>query len=193
MSDAADPGELVRRAAGGDEDAWLALVDRFASLVWSVARSHRLSVADASDVSQTVWLRLVENLDRLSEPERVAGWLLVTTRRECLRTLRWANRVTVMDGDVVDVRDHRSPPAVGDGVEERERATALWTAVEKLPERCHLLVRLLLLDPPPTYEAIGEALDMPVGSIGPTRSRCFDRLREFLGEVGISGASNDSV
>lgn len=193
MSDAADPGELVRRAAGGDEDAWLALVDRFASLVWSVARSHRLSVADASDVSQTVWLRLVENLDRLSEPERVAGWLLVTTRRECLRTLRWANRVTVTDGDVVDVRDHRSPPAVGDGVEERERATALWTAVEKLPERCHLLVRLLLLDPPPTYEAIGEALDMPVGSIGPTRSRCFDRLREFLGEVGISGASNDSV
>lgn len=193
MSDAADPGDLVRRAAAGDEEAWLALVDRFASLVWSVARSHRLSAADASDVSQTVWLRLVEHLDRLSEPERVAGWLLVTTRRECLRSLRWSTRVTVTDDSVIDVRESGSSADVGDRLEERERAVALWAAVEKLPERCHLLVRLLLLDPPPTYEDIGEALEMPVGSIGPTRSRCFDRLREFLGEVGISGASSDSV
>lgn len=193
MDDAADPGELVHRAAAGDEAAWLEIVDRFASLVWSVARAHRLSPADASDVSQTVWLRLVENLDRLAEPERVAGWLLVTTRRECLRTLRWSTRVTVTDKDVIDVRDVGSPTDVGAGIEAHERATALWAAVEKLPERCHLLVRLLLVDPPPTYEAIGEALDMPVGSIGPTRSRCFDRLRDFLGEVGISGQSSGSV
>src|SRR3712207_2389612 len=84
--------ELVHAAAAGDQDAWGALVERYASLVWNVARAHRLDVADASDVSQTVWLRLVEHLDRLRQPEALAGWLATTTKHECLRTIRRAGR-----------------------------------------------------------------------------------------------------
>lgn len=194
MDDEGRPGDLVRAAAAGDEAAWLTLVDRFSSLVWSVARAHRLTKADASDVSQTVWLRLVEHLDRIQEPDRIAGWLLVTTRRECLRALRWTARVEVTDRDVVDVRDPGGGrPDVGAGLEADERAAALWAAVDALPTKCHLLVRFLLLDPPPTYEAIAEALEMPLGSVGPTRARCFDRLRETLAELGISAPSAGSA
>jgi RNA polymerase sigma factor (sigma-70 family) len=181
------PGDLVRRAAGGDEGAWLELVDEFSNLVWSVARAHRLREADAADVSQTVWLRLVEHLGRISDPDRIAGWLLVTTRRECLRALRWSARVDVTDDpepDHVDVSS--ASPNLTEGLEARERADALWVAVDALPNRCHLLVRFLLLDPPPTYEAIAEALEVPIGSIGPTRARCFEKLRLSLEDAGIS-------
>jgi RNA polymerase sigma factor (sigma-70 family) len=182
------PGELVRRAAEGDTEAWAELVERFAPLVWSVARAHRLREADAADVSQTIWLRLVEHLDRLTDPDRLAGWLVVTTRHECLRTLRWSQRVDLTAEPVVDVRTDD----VGRALEQQERAAALMTAVERLPSRCHLLVRLLLLDPPPAYDVISETLEMPVGSIGPTRARCLQRLREDLGAIGITAPSEGS-
>src|ERR1700754_5250316 len=84
--DMAEVGDLVRAAAEGDRDAWDALVDRFNGLVWSVARSHRLSTVDASDVVQTTWLRLVENLARLQDPERVGAWLATTAARPGPRT-----------------------------------------------------------------------------------------------------------
>jgi RNA polymerase sigma factor (sigma-70 family) len=186
-------GELVRQAAAGDEDAWLALVDEFSGLVWSVARAHRLTASDAADVSQTVWLRLVEHLDRIADPDRIAGWLLVTTRRECLRSLRWSARVDVTD--VVNIDAHASPGTADltAGLEQRERADALWAAVDALPTRCHLLVRFLLLDPPPTYDAIAEALEMPLGSVGPTRARCFEKLRTSLETAGISSPPAGSV
>src|SRR6476620_10431170 len=87
-----DVGQLVRDAADGDQAAWNQLVERFNGLVWSVARAHRLDSAAASDVVQTTWLRLVENLGRLQEPERVGAWLATTARRESLRTLRLSAR-----------------------------------------------------------------------------------------------------
>ena len=190
MASEGGPGELVRRAAAGDTDAWAELVERFAPLVWSVARAHRLRDADAADVSQTIWLRLVEHLDRLADPDRLAGWLVVTTRHECLRTLRWSQRVdlTAEAEPVVDVRTDD----LGRGLEQRERAVALMAAVERLPSRCFLLVRLLLCDPPPAYDVISETLDMPVGSIGPTRARCLQRLREDLDALGITAPSDGS-
>lgn len=189
MAERGAVARLVQSAQGGDEAAWLALVDRFSSLVWSVARAHRLDPADAADVSQTVWLRLVEHLHRIDDPERLAGWLATTTRNECLRVLRWTGRVTVATDDAIDVRvdDH-----AGAALDERQRADALWAAVERLPGRCHLLVRMLLADPPPTYDDISEALDMPVGSIGPTRARCLAKLREDLTAAGITEASAGS-
>src|SRR4051812_31229099 len=89
----AEVAELVRAAADGDQVAWDELVDRYNGLVWSVARSHRLSSVDASDVVQTTWLRLVEYLGRLQDPERVGAWLATTARRESLRTLRQSARL----------------------------------------------------------------------------------------------------
>src|SRR3954470_20748775 len=128
--DMAEVAELVQAAAEGDRDAWDALVDRFNGLVWSVARSHRLSTVDASDVVQTTWLRLVEHLGRLQDPERVGAWLATTARRECLRTLRHSARQVPTDEVPEAVADARVDSALL--IEERDRA--LWQAFGGLSE-----------------------------------------------------------
>lgn len=171
--------ELVRAAAGGDQRAWEGLIARFGGLVWSVARAHGLSRADAADVSQTAWLRLVEHLHRLRDPERVGTWLASTTRHEALRTLRRARRQLPV-GDEAELEG--SSPLV-DSPEARalaaERSDLLWRAFAALPARCQALLRVLMADPPPSYQQVAVAMDMPIGSIGPTRGRCLDRLRQL--------------
>src|SRR6266568_5015213 len=104
---------LLAQAAGGDQRAWDALVEQHSRLLWAVARSYRLDPADAADVVQTAWLRLVEHLDRIEEPARLVGWLVTTTRRECLRVLRRAGRerlVAADDGGALDVVDEGAEP-----------------------------------------------------------------------------------
>ena len=171
--------ELVRAASAGDQRAWEGLIGRFGGLVWSVARAHGLSRADAADVSQTAWLRLVEHLHRLRDPERVGTWLASTARHEALRTLRRARRQLPV-GD--DAELERSGPPV-DSPEARtlaaERSDILWRAFAALPPRCQTLLRVLMADPPPSYQQVAVAMDMPIGSIGPTRARCLERLRQL--------------
>src|ERR1700675_2359018 len=89
--------ELVRAAAHGDQAAWATIVDRFQGLVWATSRAHRLSHADAADVAQTTWLRVVEHLDRIREPEALGGWVATTARRECLRHIRLHGREVPSD------------------------------------------------------------------------------------------------
>jgi RNA polymerase sigma factor (sigma-70 family) len=173
-----DVGDVVRAAAAGDQQSWDLLVDRFARLVWHVARGHRLADADAADVVQTVWLRLVESLPRLREPAAVAGWLATTTRNESLRTLRRAGReVSDEELDLLPADEDHSPEAV---VEAGERRVLVRRALDRLPLRCRTLLRALSSSPDSSYAEISAALDMPVGSIGPTRGRCLDQLRERL-------------
>ena len=181
----AEVAELVRAAADGDQAAWHGLVDRYNGLVWSVARAHRLSTVDASDVVQTTWLRLVENLGRLQDPERVGAWLATTARRECLRTLRHSARQVPTEAVPEVAAEGRVDSALL--VEERDRL--LWQAFGGLSERCQTLLRILVADPPPSYEEVGAALDMPIGSIGPTRQRCLDRLRGLA--EGEGGSATD--
>src|SRR3954469_8464622 len=177
-----DVAELVRAAAEGDQDAWNGLVDRFNGLVWSVARSHRLPAADAADVVQTTWLRLVEHLDRLQDPERVGAWLATTARRESLRALRHSARQMPTE----ELPETPTDAQVGSAVLEAERDQALWKAFGGLSERCQSLLRILVADPPPSYEEIASALDMPIGSIGPTRARCLERLRGLAEGEGVT-------
>jgi len=171
--------ELVRAASAGDQRAWEGLIGRFGGLVWSVARAHGLSRADAADVSQTAWLRLVEHLHRLRDPERVGTWLASTARHEALRTLRRARRQLPV-GDDAEL-DRSGPPV--DSPEARtlaaERSDILWRAFAALPPRCQTLLRVLMADPPPSYQQVAVAMDMPIGSIGPTRGRCIARLRQL--------------
>ena len=171
--------ELVRAASAGDQRAWEGLIGRFGGLVWSVARAHGLSRADAADVSQTAWLRLVEHLHRLRDPERVGTWLASTARHEALRTLRRARRQLPV-GDDAEL-DRSGPPT--ESPEARtlaaERSDILWRAFAALPPRCQTLLRVLMADPPPSYQQVAVAMDMPIGSIGPTRARCLDRLRQL--------------
>jgi len=170
-----DVAALVRAAAAGDERAWSALVDRFSKLVWAIARNHRLCADDAAEVSQTTWLRLAEHIDRLQDPSKVGGWLATTARHESLRVLRGAGRQIPMGDDMPE--PDRPAPAVDEELLRNERDRMLWQAFSRLPARDQALLRLLISDPMPSYEEIGAAMGMPVGSVGPTRARCLERLR----------------
>ena len=175
--------KLIHAAGEGDASAWGAIVDRFEGLVWATARAHRLSPADAADVTQTTWLRLVENLDRINDPERLGGGLATTARRECLRHLRLRGRELQVEDD--SVFEAPSEAAAEDRLIVRERNDALRRAFARVGERCQALLRMLSAPDPPSYEEIGAALGMPIGAIGPTRARCLDKLRGSPELAGI--------
>lgn len=200
-SDAERPGiddqavaALVRAASGGDAAAWRALVARFSGLIWSVVRAYRLSNADAADVFQTTWLRLAEYLDRIDNPARVGAWLATTARRESLRVARASAR-TIPLGELslteIGEADDQSPERAllerEQQVQEVQRARLVWAEFHQLSDRCQQLLRVLMAVPPPSYVEVAAALDMPVGSIGPTRGRCLRQLREKLARRGITG------
>lgn len=183
--------DLVRAASTGDQAAWDAIVDRYSGLVWAVARAHRLGEADAADVFQTVWLRLVEHLGRIREPEHLGGWLSSTARHECLRMLRLGGRELASED--VDVRVETDPQRRAEPTPEQvflasERRAEVLAAFARLPARCQSLLRLLVVDPQPHYAEISAALDMPVGSIGPTRGRCLAVLRTLLADSPVREA-----
>lgn len=179
----ATDAELVALAATGDQYAWDELVGRHGKRVWAVARAHRLSTADGEDVFQVTFLRLVTHLHTIRDPSRVGAWLATTARHECLRILRRAGR-TVPSGDD-EVLDSPDPllPAVDARLLTDERQVALWEAIGRLSAPCQRLLRVLMADPEPTYEEVSRALDMPIGSIGPTRGRCLNHLRRELGGI----------
>lgn len=181
----------VTAAASGDNVAFDQLVDRFSGLVWSVLRAHGLSQSDAEDAFQTTWLRLVEHLDRLRDPRAVGGWLATTARHESLRLLRRAERSQPVADEDLDGVDERAEQGEL-RVLVAERDAQLWEAFEELEQRCKGLLRVLMADPAPSYDEISAAMEMPIGSIGPTRQRCLGRLRDNLVRRGISAAPGDS-
>ena len=176
----ADPsvGDLVERARSGDRQAWDALVERYAPLIWSICRRHRLGRADANDVGQSVWLRLLNQLDRIREPAALPGWLSTTTRRECLRVLSAAQgpHATIYALNVESLPDQRAGTADQELL-AAERHAALRAAFTQLPPNGQQLLALLTADPPTPYADISAQLGIPVGSIGPTRSRYLDKIR----------------
>lgn len=182
-----DVTALVAEALDGDKQAWEALVDRYSGLVWGIARSHRLSQGDAADVVQTVWLRLVEHLGRITDPRRLPGWLATTTRRECQRLFKSAGRERPSaDGTWTERATGGHMPEPEAEVVTAARDAALWTALGDLDEPCRTLLRVLVSDPPPSYEEVAEALGMRMGSIGPTRGRCLEKLRKAIASRGIT-------
>ena len=172
---------LVTRAREGDQHAWGDLVERYLGMVHAICRGYRLGADDSADVNQVVWLRLVEHLTRIRAPAAVGGWIAATARNECLRVLRASGRLVLTDDesvlDQLDVHDG----SVDTGLLVYERDRALLEAFGHLGPRCQRLLRLMMVDPPPSYDEIAAALDMPVGSIGPTRGRCLEQLRHLLG------------
>jgi RNA polymerase sigma factor (sigma-70 family) len=164
---------LVSRAADYDPQAWDELIERYIPLVWAICIRHQLSSHDIEDVSQSVWLLLVEQLGNLREPAALPGWLATTTRRECLRVLRVAGRC--------DLPGHEPDGPADAAIEEEviiaERNVALRAAFAELSPRCRQLLLLLLSDPPLPYAEISSVLGVRIGSIGPQRARCLDRLR----------------
>jgi len=176
---ALDVARLVRRAADGDRWAWERLVEQYSRLIWAMTRDFRLLESDANDVAQATWLRLLEHIDRLENPARLASWLAVTARRECLRTLAARKRFVLVHDDA-DLGDVAHEPEIDERLLANERAQAVREAVSRLPGHWQQLVELLMADPPASYAEISDRLGVPVGSIGPTRGRCLERLRVLL-------------
>lgn len=186
--DAAGPslGQLVERASGGDDTAWRALVERFGAMVWSITRAHNLFGSDAADVSQTVWLRLVDNLGRLREPDRVGAWLAATTRHECIRVSSLRRRSVPMgETEVFDRLDSGGDDDPEVGLSRQDRAAAVRAVVATMPPRSQTLLSMLMADPPVPYQQVAAGLGIPIGSIGPTRQRCLRVLRARCVSAGI--------
>ena len=183
---------LVSSARDGDQGAWNAIVERYLPLVCALVRRHRLSEADGDDVCQTVWLRLVEHLGELREPAALPGWISTTTRNECLRLLAARKRMTP-----VDPMDSTSLEGVTEDVSATELVAyeerqALREALAELPSGRRELLLMLLADPPIAYADIGERLGIPVGSIGPTRARALEQLRNTRALRALATAGMDT-
>jgi RNA polymerase sigma factor (sigma-70 family) len=187
--------DLVDRARQGDDSAWKDLVHRFAPLVWSICRRSGLANADCEDVSQSIWLRLVEALPGLREPGALPGWLVTTTRRECVRVARMVRSRNFRErtdiGDVDEVADEEIP-AADQRLVEGELNAVLRTAFAQLEPRCQQLLVLLMQTPQIPYVEISAMTGMPTGGIGPTRARCLAKLRQTPALAGwMSGAAGE--
>ena len=194
MRDGSSVAALVTRARDGDKQAWDALVERYAPLLWSICRRHRLSGADAADVGQNVWLHLVNQLDHLRDPAALPGWLATTTRRECGRMLRgaWGLDTARSAVDAETVPDERAGTVEQDLL-VAERHAALREAFAHLPPDGQQLLTLLIQDPPVPYAEISARLGIPVGSIGPNRARCLDKMRRYPAIAALINAEAASA
>ena len=178
MSDDPPTTTLMTRAADGDKQAWDALVERYTPLVWSICRRHQLGSDQAGDVGQAVWLKLGKHLGDIHNPAALAGWLATTTRRECSRVRR-AARPAQATGNATaaeTIPDEHTGMA-GQELMAAERNATLYEAFTRLPLCCQQLIALLIEDPPVPSAHITARLGIAVGSIGPRRGRCLDKLR----------------
>lgn len=170
------------RWRAGDREALGRLVTLVTPMLWHVARAYRLDRQTAEDVIQATWMTLVRYADSIADPQAVIRWLTVTARREAWRCARASRRVEVIEDQVLDLRvaDIEGPEAA---VLRNDRDEALWQAVAGLNDRCQRLLRIVAFADRPNYAHISRELDMPLGSIGPTRARCLDKLRAILSAV----------
>ncbi|MFL6129423.1 MAG: RNA polymerase sigma factor [Mycobacteriales bacterium] len=176
---------LLEAARMGNESAWSELVTRCTAALSRTARSYRLNESDVADVVQLTWLRLVENLDRIRQPQALNAWLITTCRREAMRAVRANSRTDPHDpGDPLGglarlaSQDAWSDPVYV--VLRKEASAVVRLAVEKLPQRQERLLNKLMSTHGETagsYLHVAAALHIPVGSVGPTRQRALQRLR----------------
>jgi RNA polymerase sigma factor (sigma-70 family) len=179
---------VVEQAREGNPQAWGELVARFGVMIAATGRRYRLTPADVAELQQTTWLRLVENIHRVEQPDRVGGWLATTARRESLQLLRRASRYhTGADQILANMPDSHLPdPDTRPIAEERE--AVLRAAWERLKPRCQELLSRLVTDEPLGYKDLSSLMQMPVGSIGPTRARCLEHLRRLVEDEGVTAA-----
>jgi RNA polymerase sigma factor (sigma-70 family) len=194
MSDDVLVTDLVTRARTGDRQAWHALIERYAPLVWAICRRYQLNAADAQDAGQAVWLHLVEQLGSLRDPAALPGWLATTTPRECARVLGAAHRpqAATLVPDAGDIADEQAPIPEQELL-AAERHAALREAFTCLPPRGQQLLTLLTCDPPVPYAQISATLGIPAGSIGPLRGRYLHKLRNHPAIAALINADAASV
>jgi RNA polymerase sigma factor (sigma-70 family) len=174
---------LFERWRGGESDALDDLVRLLSPMLWQVVRASGLERATAEDVVQTTWLALVRSGESITEPRAVAGWLCTAARREAWRVSKQSTRQRPVEDETIARRLPDEPAAENQVVLDDDNAR-LWDCLGKLSERCQKLLRIVAAEARPDYSVIATELDMPVGSIGPTRGRCLDKLRHELNLAG---------
>jgi RNA polymerase sigma factor (sigma-70 family) len=186
MAQALTDSELVARCRAGDQQAWAQLVDRFSRYVYAISvQAFRLSDADAEDVFQEVFARAYQHLDGLRDDAAVRPWLAQLTRRLCIDRLRASSRERPTADEELELA----------GSEETltllEEALTVHEALAEVPEHCReILDRFFARDE--SYKTIGDALDLPSGTIASRISRCLARLRELLEGRNDAGPASGS-
>jgi len=165
--------------SGGLDD----LVRLLSPVLWQVVRATGLDRERAEDVVQTTWIALVDHADSITSPQGIAAWLCTSARREAWRAGRQATRERPVEDQVLahGLPDQESPEHQ---VILDDEAELVRQCLGRLPERCQKLLRIVAAGPRPNYTEVAHTLGMPVGSIGPTRGRCLDKLRHELTEAG---------
>ncbi|MBI2242720.1 MAG: sigma-70 family RNA polymerase sigma factor [Nocardioides sp.] len=187
------PADEVWQRATDGFNRWVAgepsglddLVAAMTPVLWHVVRSYRLSESAAEDVIQTTWLALVRRRAAILDAKAVGGWLTTTARREAWRVAQATSAAAPADDDDLAPLLPRQRSAE-DAVVQRDEGDRLWAAVDRLPERCRRLLRIVAFENRPDYRELAADLDMPVGSIGPTRGRCLAKLRVALVQAGAT-------
>ena len=164
-------------------DAVDPLVRVMTPVLWHVVRAYGLDEELARDVVQTTWLALVRRAESIADPQAVAAWLTVTARREAWRAAKRAASTVTVDDEVLDIVVDAGESAEDSAV-QHDQHRRLWAGVATLDERCQRLLRIVAFDVRPDYARIASDLGMAVGSIGPTRGRCLDKLRTAVRENG---------
>jgi RNA polymerase sigma factor (sigma-70 family) len=173
---------LVAAARGGDRRAWAELVSRYQGLVRAVAGRFHLQEADVADAVQATWLRALERLDTVQDPERLGGWLTTVAHRECLALISRAGREAPAELEECELG--AAEPGPEEAVLAEETRRAVTCVVAALPARRRELIRALFSTAEPSYVEIARSTGVPVGSIGPTRQRALDTLRSELLRAG---------
>ncbi|UYM05072.1 RNA polymerase sigma factor [Solicola gregarius] len=172
---------LFTRWCDGDRAALDELVRTSTPALWHLVRAYGLDRHSAEDVVQTTWMALVRNRDRIEDAQAVTAWLATTARREAWRVAKDASRQTVTDEETVADALPAGVP-VDEQVQVADESRRLWNTVRRLSHRCQRLLRVIAFEDRPDYRRLASELEMPVGSIGPTRGRCLDKLRVLLDE-----------
>lgn len=186
--DGAEDALLVARCRQGDAAAWRSLVKRHHRLVYAIVMRLGLDEHGAADVFQTVFARLVQHLPRIADPTRLQGWIAVTAKREALLQLRRSRRTVSMtrdgdgDDDAPDWEVVDEAPRPGDALDDLQQLARLRRALDQLDERSRTLLLLLFRSDGEkvAYEDVAKQLGVPIGSIGPTRARCLEKLRKLM-------------
>jgi len=181
---------LVRECLAGNKKAWESLIERYSQLIYGIARRRGLTEEDAADVFQTVCVKLLSNLERLKDDQHLIGWMVTTAKNECSYILRQTSRQPLSYLQEIDDSKLARMTRLEDLTEEQilqlEEEHLVRVSVEQLGQRCQELIGLLYLESPPcSYADVAIRLDIPLGSIGPTRARCLKTLKGKLIQAGF--------
>ena len=195
--------ELLGAAKKGEEAAWEQIIARYQSLINAISRRYRLEPSDAHDVSQYVWMQLIDHIEKLREPRALPGWIAVTTTRRCYEILRAQRRSVAVDPlaigsfDLVDMAAKRvngdGRLDVDDDLLRAEQRCAVQQGLAELTAAQQQLLLMLVADPPVPYREISRRMNLPTISIGTAQARLLTKLRRTTAVSRLVEDSQDEV